>query len=140
MTRLPRLWAAAALFTVAAPLSARAQSASAPAATDVAAAPVAPAPASEAQPVPAGPTLASAAVALRAPAERPIVVVRSPEAEAAVPNALAMQRATNRNATTLMIVGGAAFIAGAIIGDTPGTIIMVGGAGIGLYGLYLYLQ
>ena len=39
-----------------------------------------------------------------------------------------------------MIVGGAAFLAGAIIGGDAGTIIMVGGAAVGLYGLYLYLQ
>jgi hypothetical protein len=43
-------------------------------------------------------------------------------------------------AETLMIVGGAAFLAGALIGGDAGTIVMVGGAGIGLYGLYLYLQ
>ncbi|MDQ6829562.1 MAG: hypothetical protein M3081_11900 [Gemmatimonadota bacterium] len=39
-----------------------------------------------------------------------------------------------------MIVGGAAFLAGAIIQNDPGTIIMVAGAGVGLYGLYLYLN
>lgn len=41
---------------------------------------------------------------------------------------------------TLMIVGGAAFVAGAIIGDDAGTVLMVAGAGVGLYGLYLYLH
>jgi hypothetical protein len=40
----------------------------------------------------------------------------------------------------MMVVGVAALIAGAIIGETPGTIIMVGGAVIGLIGLYHYLQ
>ena len=40
----------------------------------------------------------------------------------------------------MMIVGGAALIVGAVIGDTPGTIIMVGGAVVGLVGLYQYLQ
>jgi hypothetical protein len=39
-----------------------------------------------------------------------------------------------------MIVGGAAIVAGAIIGDDAGTIFMVGGAIIGLWGLYNYLQ
>jgi hypothetical protein len=48
--------------------------------------------------------------------------------------------ARSSNSAALMIVGGAAFLAGAIIGGDAGTIIMVGGAGIGLYGLYLYLQ
>jgi hypothetical protein len=38
-----------------------------------------------------------------------------------------------------MIVGGAALIVGAVIGDSAGTIVMLGGAGIGLYGLYLFL-
>jgi hypothetical protein len=50
-------------------------------------------------------------------------------------------RTTNRNqAQAMMIVGVAALIAGAIIGDTPGTIIMVGGTVVGLIGLYEYLQ
>jgi hypothetical protein len=40
----------------------------------------------------------------------------------------------------MMIVGGAALVAGAVIGGTSGTIIMVGGAGIGLLGLWRYLQ
>ena len=40
----------------------------------------------------------------------------------------------------MMIVGGAALITGAIVGGKPGTIIMVGGAVVGLYGLYQYLQ
>ena len=43
-------------------------------------------------------------------------------------------------ATVLMIVGGATLLAGAVIGGSAGTIIMIGGAAIGIYGLYLYLQ
>ena len=39
----------------------------------------------------------------------------------------------------LMILGGAALITGLIIGDNAGTVIAVGGALIGLYGLYVYL-
>ncbi|GAC1476976.1 MAG: hypothetical protein NVS1B4_18810 [Gemmatimonadaceae bacterium] len=42
--------------------------------------------------------------------------------------------------TGLMIVGFAALLAGAIIGGSAGTIIMIGGAFVGLYGLYMYLQ
>jgi hypothetical protein len=50
-------------------------------------------------------------------------------------------RTTSKNqAQAMMIVGVAALIAGAIIGDTPGTIIMVGGTVVGLIGLYEYLQ
>jgi len=40
----------------------------------------------------------------------------------------------------LMLVGFGALLAGAIIGDDVGTIFMVGGAVIGLYGLYEYLK
>jgi hypothetical protein len=65
--------------------------------------------------------------------------VHAPQLGSEVPTALqATQRVTRSE--TLMIVGGALFLAGAIIGDDAGTIIMIGGAGIGIYGLYLYLQ
>lgn len=40
----------------------------------------------------------------------------------------------------LMIVGGAAFIAGLIIGGGAGTAIAIAGAVMALYGLYLYLR
>lgn len=43
-------------------------------------------------------------------------------------------------ARAMMVVGVAALVAGAIIGGTPGTIIMVGGAVVGLLGLYDYVQ
>ena len=59
--------------------------------------------------------------------------------DARVPRALDV-RSQLRRSETLMIVGGAIFLAGAIIGDDAGTIIMIGGAGVGIYGLYLYLQ
>ena len=40
----------------------------------------------------------------------------------------------------LMIVGGAAFIVGAIIGDKSGSVFMVGGGLVFLYGLFEFLQ
>ncbi len=40
----------------------------------------------------------------------------------------------------LMVVGGAALIIGAVIGGTPGVLIAVAGAAIGLYGLYNFVQ
>jgi hypothetical protein len=40
----------------------------------------------------------------------------------------------------LMIVGGAGFIAGLIIGGGGGTAIAIAGAVVALYGLYLYLR
>ena len=40
----------------------------------------------------------------------------------------------------LMIVGGAAILVGAVVGGDAGDIFMIGGAIVGLYGLYKYLQ
>ena len=40
----------------------------------------------------------------------------------------------------LMAVGVGAMIVGAIVGHTAGTIIIIGGAGMALYGLYNYLE
>lgn len=40
---------------------------------------------------------------------------------------------------TLMIVGGAMFVSGLIIGDAGGALIAVAGVGIGAYGVYLYV-
>ena len=89
-----------------------------------------------AQPAPAltpaaGPTMDNATVTLKRP---------SSESQSAKAPVVVARRGTGDQSTALMIVGGAAFLAGAIIGGDAGTIIMVGGAGIGLYGLYLYLQ
>lgn len=90
-------------------------------------APAAVAPAATAQPA-AGPSLSALpAAAHRAEASGPLRMMPA-------------QRANLGQAKALMIVGAAAFVAGAIIGDTPGTIIMVGGAAVGLVGLYEYLQ
>jgi hypothetical protein len=40
----------------------------------------------------------------------------------------------------LMAVGVGAMIVGALVGDTAGTIIIIGGAGMALFGLYHYLE
>jgi hypothetical protein len=76
-----------------------------------------------------GPTVLAASAALRPDLRM----------DASVPRALDVRQQLRRS-EVLMIVGGAIFLAGAIIGDDAGTIIMIGGAGIGIYGLYLYLQ
>ncbi len=47
---------------------------------------------------------------------------------------------SRQQSRAMMIVGGAGLIVGAIIGGTPGTIVMVGGGVVGLIGLYNYLQ
>ena len=50
------------------------------------------------------------------------------------------QRGRRHQGGTLMIVGFVALLLGAVIGDDAGKIVMLGGAGVGLYGLYLFLQ
>ena len=52
----------------------------------------------------------------------------------------ALPKADVGRSPAMMIVGGVALIAGAVIGGTAGTLIMVGGAVLGLFGLYNYLQ
>ena len=85
---------------------------------------------SEATPTPSvtrGPTRESARVAVHAAETR----------RGAPP--VFQNKKSNRNAVAMMVVGGAALVIGAVIGDDAGTIVMLGGAGIGLYGLYLFL-
>lgn len=59
------------------------------------------------------------------------------------PNRASMASVVRRpltRAETLMIVGGAALVSGIIVGDDAGTVLILAGAGIGGYGLYLFLQ
>ena len=89
----------------------------------------APAPVALATPVAeptTGPTLAAASVAVR-------------HAESPVSNAPA-RRAGYGQPVALMVVGGAGLLTGLIIGGDAGTAIAVGGAVVGLIGLYQYLQ
>ncbi len=74
-----------------------------------------------------GPTRESARVAMHAA-----------ETRRGAPPVL-QNKKSNRNAVAMMVVGGAALVIGAVIGNDAGTIVMLGGAGIGLYGLYLFL-
>lgn len=59
-------------------------------------------------------------------------------AEAASAAAMAQQRMGQSMA--LMIVGGAALVTGLVIGGDAGTILALGGAVVGLIGLYHYLR
>jgi Tfp pilus assembly protein FimV len=77
----------------------------------------------------AGPTMDAASVAVRQPV--------STEARSAN---LQARRAGMGQPIALMVVGGAALLTGLIIAGDAGTLIAVGGALIGLYGLYEYLQ
>lgn len=82
----------------------------------------------------AGPTMAAASVAVRA-------VARVPETRAGVEDALRQEQVRGQgNEVALMIVGGAALVAGLLIGDDAGALLAVGGAVVGLYGLYQYVR
>ena len=50
----------------------------------------------------------------------------------------AATRMERREGRIFAIVGGAAVITGILIGGDAGTLIAVGGAGVGLYGLYIW--
>jgi c-di-GMP-binding flagellar brake protein YcgR len=79
-----------------------------------------------------GPTLQSAAVGFR-------VKEAKVDASTKVTAAPLVARHQGQD-VALMAVGVGAMIAGALIGDTPGTIILIGGAGMALFGLYHYLE
>lgn len=78
----------------------------------------------------AGPTADAASVAVR-PTESQDLRVNP---------AAAPRRAGYGQPVALMVVGGAALLTGLIIGGGAGTAIAVGGAVVGLYGLYEFLQ
>lgn len=79
-----------------------------------------------------GPTLQSAAVGFR---------VNEAKVDASTKvTAAPLVRRNQGQDVALMAVGVGAMIAGALIGDTAGTIIIIGGAGMALFGLYHYLE
>jgi hypothetical protein len=77
---------------------------------------------------PTGPTIDAVVTGFRAPVAN--------ADSAAVP----LQTRRERQSIALMIVGGAAVVLGAVIGDDVGTIFMIGGAVALLIGLYKYLS
>ena len=85
-----------------------------------------------ANPLANGPTLQAAAVGFRASEARV-------DASTKVTAAPIVRRNQGQD-VALMVVGVGAMIAGALIGDTAGTIIIIGGAGMALFGLYHYLE
>jgi hypothetical protein len=116
---LPFALAMGVASITASPRLAHAQAASfAPAAAS------APATAPAATPAPAGPTFEAAQVGVRHMATAPAPA----------------RRAGFGQGQALMIVGGAAVLVGLLIGGGAGSAIAVGGAIIGLVGLYEYLQ
>jgi hypothetical protein len=86
--------------------------------------------------------IAADTVAVRVPQassiDRPSEAVRRTDFVAAAPMPATGQKLGE--AKTEMIVGGAAFVLGAIMDNDAGSILMVGGAILGLYGLWNYLK
>lgn len=72
------------------------------------------------------PTLAATRLGFSAEEQAPLTV-----------NASAA-RMGRREGRVFALVGGAAVIAGVLIGGDAGTVIAIGGAGMGLYGLYIW--
>jgi hypothetical protein len=75
---------------------------------------------------PAGPTLAAARISFST--EDPAPLAMNPAAA----------RMSRREGRIFALVGGAAVITGVLIGGDAGTVIAIGGAGLGLYGLYIW--
>ena len=77
-----------------------------------------------------GPTLQAASVGFR---------VNEAKVDASTKTTVQIRRHEGQD-VALMVVGVGAMIVGAIVGDTAGTIIIIGGAGMALFGLYHYLE
>ena len=80
-----------------------------------------------------GPTAASAESGIRSH-------VVTEEVSAQEAGDRAMRGAGLGTGGALMIIGGAAFITGLIIGGGAGTALAVGGVLVGAYGLYIFLK
>ena len=130
-------------LAVAAPLGAQSPALAAEAEVPAAAAPLVAAPA--ATPATPAADAADARTAAGPSAElAPAALRLAPRAAVSAEQEEAALQARARNgfsqSQVLMIVGGAALLTGLIIGDDVGDILAIGGAGVGLYGLYRYLQ
>jgi hypothetical protein len=79
-----------------------------------------------------GPTLQAAAVGFK--------VSEASVGASTELNAAPIIRRHQGQDVALMAVGVGAMIAGALIGETAGTIIIIGGAAMALFGLYHYLE
>lgn len=60
--------------------------------------------------------------------------------EALTANEREMKRPASRNNAALIVVGLSAMVIGSIVDDDAGSIIVLGGAGVTLYGLWQYLK
>src|SRR5689334_1112837 len=82
-----------------------------------------------AAPVSSAPTTANASVGIHRTSTAPALGTATP----------APQGSVGRN-PAMMIVGGVALLVGAVVGGESGTIIMIGGGVLGIYGLWQYLK
>jgi hypothetical protein len=122
------------LALLAAPVAASAQ---APLVTDEALSSVpTPAPAGQFRATPA--TVAAPASVAGPVAEVQPVALKARNAP--VPAPKAPRRGDSSNNRALMVVGAVGLVVGAVIGGDEGTIVMLGSAGVGLLGLYRFLN
>ena len=95
--------------------------------------------AAEPQPALAAAVAPAAAVPFAGPvAETQAVALKGRVAPAPLPAPAPRANTTNNRA--MMIVGGVGLIVGGLIGGDSGTIVMIGSAGVGLIGLYRFLN
>ena len=107
------------------------------------------------------PTVIAPSVIVNAPVNAPVTATEAPRAVGATrapfatqPRGVAISRHTvadsmtpplpapannNQGNTALMLVGAGTMIVGAVVGGDAGTIILLGGAALGIFGLYRYL-
>ncbi len=90
--------------------------------------PTTPSPASPAVAA-AGPTIESAVAGIRVSADK----------NASLAPAAQIRRGQGKD-VALMVVGVGAMVVGAIVGGDAGTVILIGGAAMALFGLYNYLE
>jgi hypothetical protein len=122
------------MFALSAPTLASAQSLAAAAASPTLGAPVVWSPAARAM-QPADSTMTQAAPLAAA---RPVALLNRSSSEPA--RAPRVPQSSNRNNTALMLVGLATIVVGTVVDGDTGTLLILGGAGIGLLGLYRWLQ
>jgi hypothetical protein len=135
-----RLTLCAVLSMAATSLHAQAPAADSTAATNSLTHTIDLAPAAALTPATLAPTAAPQVSTAGAPMTGLRAAVHAPEHTDSARPAASASHANLGQARAMMVVGVAGLIVGAIIGDTPGTIIMIGGALVGLKGLYDYLQ
>ena len=91
-----------------------------------------------AQSLPPSPTAAVVPAVSLAPTLAATHIGFAAEDQAPLPVNASAARMSPREGRVFAIVGGAALISGLLIGGDAGTVLAIGGAGVGLYGLYIW--